>query len=80
MPFMRLLFSSSSHSSFFLKGKNPSESGGYSVLIRSIDWVRGFLNGMGFYEPVWYTCLKTKNCYLKIFVKIRMDEKVYENA
>ena len=48
MPFRRLLFSSSSHSSFLLKGRNPYESGGYSVLIRSIDWARGFLNGMRF--------------------------------
>ena len=28
----------------------------------------------------WYMCLKTENCYLKIFVKIRMDEKVCENT
>ena len=25
-------------------------------------------------------CLKIKNCYLKIFVKIRVDEKMCENA
>ena len=25
---------------------------------------------------VWYVCLKTENCYLKIFVKIRVSEKV----
>ena len=28
-------------------------------------------------EPVWYVCLKTKNCCLKTFVKIRVGEKVY---
>ena len=26
--------------------------------------------------PVWYVCLKTENCCLKIFVEIRMGEKV----
>ena len=26
--------------------------------------------------PVWYMCLKTENCYLKIFVEIRVSEKV----
>ena len=25
---------------------------------------------------VWYICLKTKNCCLKIFVEIRVNEKV----
>ena len=29
--------------------------------------------------PVWYIYLKTENCYLKIFVKIYMDKKVYKN-
>ena len=29
---------------------------------------------------VWYICLKTENCYLKTFVKIRMGEKMYENT
>ena len=27
--------------------------------------------------PVWYVCLKIENCCLKIFVKIRVGEKVY---
>ena len=27
--------------------------------------------------PVWYMCLKTKNFCLKIFVKIRVGEKVH---
>ena len=26
--------------------------------------------------PVWYVCLKTENCCLKIFVEIRVGEKV----
>ena len=26
---------------------------------------------------VWYVCLKTENCCLKIFIEIRVDEKVY---
>ena len=29
---------------------------------------------------VWYMYLKTKNCYLKTFVKIHMSEKMYKNA
>ena len=29
---------------------------------------------------VWYMCLKTKNCCLKIFVEIRVGEKVYGNT
>ena len=29
---------------------------------------------------VWYMYLKTKNCCLKIFVEIRVSEKVYRNA
>ena len=31
------------------------------------------INNLG---PIWYMCLKTKNCYLKIFVKIRVGKKV----
>ena len=31
-------------------------------------------------ESVWYMCLKTENCCLKLFVEIRVGEKVYENA
>ena len=27
--------------------------------------------------PVWYMCLKTENCCLKIFVEKRVGEKVY---
>ena len=26
--------------------------------------------------PVWYMCLKTENCCLKIFMEIRVGEKV----
>ena len=28
-------------------------------------------------EPVWYMYLKTENCCLKIFMEIRVGEKVY---
>ena len=31
-------------------------------------------------RSVWYMCLKTKNCCLKIFVEIRVSEKMYRNA
>ena len=27
-------------------------------------------------EPVWYVCLKTEKCCLKIFMEIRVGEKV----
>ena len=30
--------------------------------------------------PVWYVCLKIENWCLKIFVEIRVGEKVCENA
>ena len=30
--------------------------------------------------PVWYMCLKTENCCLKIFLKIHVDEKVRSNT
>ena len=29
---------------------------------------------------VWYMCLKTENYYLKIFIKIHVGKKVYENT
>ena len=32
------------------------------------------------FEPVWYICLKTQNFCLKIFMKICVDKKVYENT
>ena len=37
--------------------------------------VRALVSG-----SVWYMCLKTENCCLKIFVKIRVGEKVHWNA
>ena len=30
--------------------------------------------------PVWYVCLKIENCCLKIFVEIRVGEKVRWNV
>ena len=30
--------------------------------------------------PVWYMCLKIENCYLKIFVEIRVSEKMCGHA
>ena len=30
--------------------------------------------------PVWYVCLKTENCCLKIFVEVRVGEKMCWNA
>ena len=32
-----------------------------------------FMNRLG---PVWYMCLKIENGYMKIFIEIRVDEKV----
>ena len=33
--------------------------------------------GAKYLGPVWYVCLKIENCCLKIFVEIRVGEKVY---
>ena len=35
---------------------------------------------LNYIGSVWYMCLKIKNYYLKIFVEIRVGEKVYRNA
>ena len=40
-------------------------------MVEGIGVVEGHLG------PVWYVCLKTENCCLKIFVEIRVGEKVY---
>ena len=29
---------------------------------------------------VWYMCLKTVNCCLKIFMKIHVSKKIYKNT
>ena len=34
----------------------------------------------GLYGSVWYMYLKTENCYLKTFVKIRVSEKMCRNT
>ena len=39
--------------------------------------VLNFLSGIG---PVWYVCLKTENCCLKIFMEIRVGKKVRWNV
>ena len=39
-----------------------------------------FFFGEEDYGPVWYMCLKTENCCLKTFVKIRVREKVCRNT
>ena len=31
-------------------------------------------------RSIWYICLKTENCYLKIFIKTRMNKKVCKNT
>ena len=30
------------------------------------------------YMAIWYMCLKTENCFLKIFVEIRIGEQICE--
>ena len=37
-------------------------------------------NEIQHYGSIWYMCLKIENCYLKIFVEIRVGEKVYRNT
>ena len=41
------------------------------------SWFEGFLLCFYTLGPVWYMCLKTENCCLKIFIEIRVGEKVY---
>ena len=38
------------------------------------------LNCSGYIRSIWYMYLKTENCCLKTFVKIRVGENAYENA
>ena len=38
------------------------------------------LNCSGYIRSVWYMYLKTENCCLKTFVKIRVGENAYEIA
>ena len=45
------------------------------IYIYEIDLVLG-----GYLGSVWYMCLKIENYCLKIFVKIRMDEKIRWNT
>ena len=35
-----------------------------------------YFDPIGYLGPVWYVCLKTENCCLKIFVEVRVGEKV----
>ena len=46
------------------------------------NWLRSYMHvnlwWFWFFGPVWYMCLKTENCCLKIFVEIRVGEKCVE--
>ena len=44
------------------------------LFIYFIFYGASLMRGLG---PVWYVCLKTENCCLKIFVEIRVGEKMY---
>ena len=51
-------------------------------LHRSFDFTNMALEAVlskeeAYLGPVWYMCLKTENCCLKIFVEIRVGEKVH---
>ena len=50
------------------------------VIIIIIINIKYGLITLRFMGPVWYMCLKIKNCYLKIFMEIRVGEKVCENT
>ena len=43
-------------------------------LVLAFVWLMGTMSSA--LGPVWYVCLKTENCCLKIFVEIRVGEKV----
>ena len=58
------------------------------VCTRTYSHLRAFVNNnqalvLKFWDhlgSVWYMYLKTENCCLKIFVEIRVGEKMCENA
>ena len=50
------------------------------IIIIIIINIKYGLITLRFMGPVWYMCLKTENCYLKIFMEIRVGEKVCENT
>ena len=45
-------------------------------LSHSSYWVMFLSDRFARLRAVWYVCLKIENCCLKIFVKIRVGEKV----
>ena len=50
------------------------------LVVESPTWHDPWANDGRYIGPVWYICLKTENCCLKIFVEIRVGEKVHWNA
>ena len=50
------------------------------LVVESPTWHDPWANDGRYIGPVWYMCLKIENCCLKIFVEIRVGEKVHWNA
>ena len=49
----------------------------YSSYLHHSTEIR-FIQNYGDCVPVWHVCLKIENCCLKIFVKIRVNKKVWK--
>ena len=52
----------------------------YGILSNTFQFLNNITCIFTYLGPVWYMCLKTKNCCLKNFVEIRIDEKVSGNT
>ena len=50
------------------------------LVVESPTWHDPWANDGRYIGPGWYMCLKIENCCLKIFVEIRVGEKVHWNA
>ena len=57
--------------------KFPRNLKNYQNPLETYKMIKIPLEPLGY---VWYICLKTENCYLKIFMEIHVDEKICENV
>ena len=60
---------------FFIWKNGLSFGRDINGICRCVEFV-----GVIIISPVWYMCLKTENCCLKIFVEIRVGEKTCKNT
>ena len=57
--------------------KFPRNLKNYQNPLETYKMIKIPLEPLGY---VWYICLKTENCYLKIFMEIHVGEKICENV